>query len=138
MFAELTNLAKCITAELENDVAKHKEDLKKQNVAAVKLFVDAIYGVENWAENAFTTRGAVGRIQQRKIKAALEHIEHHMSDVITIKPHFGYEVVGLDVSEPQKPKLQVHSLSNTDSIPYLTCPSRYQGEGYRHQCHQID
>ncbi|KAJ6594860.1 hypothetical protein B0H19DRAFT_71327 [Mycena capillaripes] len=112
--AELTNLAKCITDALEKEISKHEADLKEENVAALKLFVDAIHGVEISAAAAFTTRGAVGRIQQPKIEKALKYIQDHMADVITIERHFGYEVVGLDVSKPQKPRLKVKDIA-TDS-----------------------
>ncbi|KAF7339428.1 hypothetical protein MSAN_02156900 [Mycena sanguinolenta] len=119
-FAELTDLAKCITAELEKDVDGHKARLKEENVAALKLFVDAIHDSKIDARQAFTTRGAVGQIQQAKIEEALQYIKEHMQDVITVDRHFEHEVVGVVVTNPQKPQFKVKRIGTRDEPTLVT------------------
>ncbi|KAJ7089969.1 hypothetical protein C8R44DRAFT_957849 [Mycena epipterygia] len=95
--ADLTNLAQCITAELQKNIPEHKKALKEANLAALVL--------------------AVGKIMQRKIQKALAYIQEHMSDMITIERHFEEEIVGLVVTNPQRPKLKVRKVGTTD-VPH--------------------
>jgi hypothetical protein len=113
--AELTDIAKCITAELEKDIAGHKTALEEANVSGLMLFAEAVHEGKIDAGEAFTTRGAVGRIQQPKIQKALAYIQEHMGDIITIERCFKEEVVGLLVNNPQKPRLRVRKVG-TDHV----------------------
>ncbi|KAJ7102825.1 hypothetical protein C8R44DRAFT_746796 [Mycena epipterygia] len=112
--ADLTNLAQFIKDDLERDIPKHKKVLQAENLAALELFVEAIHEKKIDATEAFTTRGAIGRIQQPEIEKVLTYIKEHMSDMITIDRFFEQEVVGLVVTNPQKPKLKVKKVGTTN------------------------
>ncbi|KAJ6556582.1 hypothetical protein DFH09DRAFT_1491168 [Mycena vulgaris] len=114
--ADLTNLAQCITAELQKNITGHKTELREANLAALMLFAEAIHAGGIDATEAFTTRGAIGKIQQPKIEAALAYIEKNMKDMITIERFFGQEVIDLVVTNPQKPQLMVQSVQNKNQV----------------------
>ncbi|KAK1215982.1 hypothetical protein PQX77_021383 [Marasmius sp. AFHP31] len=118
---DLTNLAQCIGGDLQSDVEKHQKALREANLAALAMFADATTpaGMVD-TDHAFTTRGAVGTIQQPKILNALKFIEEEMSDLITIVKMFRHEVVDVDVTNPQKPKLKVQSLGPEDPMSPLS------------------
>ncbi|KAF9065128.1 hypothetical protein BDP27DRAFT_1425066 [Rhodocollybia butyracea] len=118
---DLMDLAQTITAELEKNIDEHKTVLKEENLAALELFVKAIdaAGKKISPKEAFTTRGAIGRIQQPKIENALAYIDANMKDMITIDRRFGQVVSELILTNPQKPKLMVHTIRNpTVVVPY--------------------
>ncbi|KAJ7086200.1 hypothetical protein C8R44DRAFT_893656 [Mycena epipterygia] len=115
--ADLTNLAQCITGELQKNIPEHKKALKEANLAALFMFAEAIHEEKIDATHAFTTRSAVGKIMQRRIQKALAYIQEHMSDMITIERHFEEEIVGLVVTNPQRPKLKVRKVGTTD-VPH--------------------
>ncbi|KAJ7197386.1 hypothetical protein GGX14DRAFT_667907 [Mycena pura] len=106
----LTDLANAITAELEKNIAKAKEEVKEANLAALELFAEAIHAGKVDASEAFTTRGIVGKIQQPKIERALAYIQEHMQDVLTVERFFETEVVELVVANPRKPQLKVRKV----------------------------
>ncbi|KAK1227243.1 hypothetical protein PQX77_009756, partial [Marasmius sp. AFHP31] len=112
----LTNLAQCIGEDPQLDINKHQRDLRERNLAALDMFADATVDNRINTEHAFTTRGAVGKIQQSRILSALEFIEENMSELITIERKFLHEVVKVDVKEPQKPKLTARFLDADDVV----------------------
>ncbi|KAK1221105.1 hypothetical protein PQX77_016152 [Marasmius sp. AFHP31] len=114
---DLANLGRCVGGELQRNVGRHKGELCEANLAARAMFADAInLAGEVETAHAFTTRGAVGTVQQPEILNVLQYIETEMSDLITIERRFRHEVIGLDLTNPQKPKLMVQSLHLEDPM----------------------
>ncbi|KAK1217846.1 hypothetical protein PQX77_019486 [Marasmius sp. AFHP31] len=115
--SDLANLGRCIGGALQRNVERHKGELCEANLAARAMFADAINSAgEVETAHAFTTRGAVGTVQRPEILNVLEYIKNKMSNLITIEKRFEHEVIRLDLTDPQKPKLIVRSLRPEDSI----------------------
>ncbi|KAF9267874.1 hypothetical protein L218DRAFT_1073954 [Marasmius fiardii PR-910] len=127
---DLTDLARGVAEGL--DISKHKENLREENLAALGMFLEAVRkkpgtGSQRKGEEeevnpglAFTTRGEVGKIHGSMIQKALKWIEENMSDLITIERFFEHEVVGIDLSNPQKPKLQIRTVGGAGASGIVT------------------